>query len=264
MVGLCDISRHSPAVLCRAGSYAPVVLAGATYGWLIGWLIGYITMTLSPALNLLFVRFGCKPLIKRCCRNRLARLQIDVIEFMLKESPCRIVALLRLPVIASGILNYLFSLSDNLPIAPYMAGNIVGNIPGTLLFSVLGTSVNSIGKAVLNGNADPKGLAVACVILVIVVSVIVGSVILVRRALARMKEQRHIGSPPTQADGGVVVDIVSEVASPSRVDAACSPPVAAPPDSPQCPTPRKQNEACDGSMERLQTPAVSQETVEQI
>jgi uncharacterized membrane protein YdjX (TVP38/TMEM64 family) len=164
-------------VLC-SGSYAPIVLAGATYGIWIGWIIGYIAMNGGAALNLLWVR--------------LQRLQIDTIEFMLSEAPFRTVFLLRLPVVASGVLNYFFSLSDSLPARPYLWGNLLGNIPGTLLFSVLGTSVSSIGGAILNGNSDPKALAVGCVIVVIVISVIGAMAVLVRRALNRMKAQRLI------------------------------------------------------------------------
>jgi uncharacterized membrane protein YdjX (TVP38/TMEM64 family) len=178
-------------VLC-SGSYAPIVLAGATYGIWIGWIIGYIAMNGGAALNLLWVRQGCKPAMKRCCARRLQRLQIDTIEFMLSEAPFRTVFLLRLPVVASGVLNYFFSLSDSLPARPYLWGNLLGNIPGTLLFSVLGTSVSSIGGAILNGNSDPKALAVGCVIVVIVISVIGAMAVLVRRALNRMKAQRLI------------------------------------------------------------------------
>lgn len=144
----------------------------------------------GAALNLLWVRQGCKPAMQRCCARRLQRLQIDVIEFMLKEAPLRTVLLLRLPVIASGVLNYFFSLSDSLQARPYIWGNLLGNVPGTLLFSALGTSVNSIGGAILHGNSDPKGLAIGCVIVVIVISVIGTMAMLVRRALIRMKAQR--------------------------------------------------------------------------
>ena len=165
-------------------------------------------MNIGAALNLLFVRAGCKPLMARWCKNRLARLQLDVIEYMLREAPLRIVILLRLPVIASGILNYMFSLSDTLPMGPYVLGNLIGNIPGTLLFSLLGTMVRSIGKAILNGDPQPTALAVACVILVVVVAVIVVMALLVRRTLRKMKEDRRIGET-VEPEAIVTVDIAT-------------------------------------------------------
>lgn len=45
---------------------------------------------------------------------------------MQKESPVRTVALLRFPVLGSGILNYMFSLSPNTHPVSYAIGNLIG------------------------------------------------------------------------------------------------------------------------------------------
>lgn len=49
-------SLASVFVAIMPGSYAPIVLAGATYGVWLGWLVGYITMNLGAAMNWMWIR----------------------------------------------------------------------------------------------------------------------------------------------------------------------------------------------------------------
>lgn len=69
-------------------------------------------------------------------------------------------------------------------------GNLIGLIPGTLLFSVFGTQGTSIVRSILDGDTSSSAFVIAIVVVVVGVGVLVTTLLLVRRSLKRLKQRR--------------------------------------------------------------------------
>ena len=112
------------------GSYAPMALAGATYGVWLGWFSGYLLVNIGSACNLFLVRKFFQSFCAVKCMKRLQRINIESLETLFRHQPTKSVILLRLPILASGIMNYVFSLSPNLSAKTVIVGNLIGYLPG--------------------------------------------------------------------------------------------------------------------------------------
>lgn len=127
--------------------YLPTLLAGALFPWWLAWPLAYTVANLGALCNLVLVRGPCHPLARRVVAGH-ARLQkasgfggfgwLDAELRREGEGAYRVVALVRLPGLWSGLFNYVFALSSVRGKA-YIVGNLLGMAPGALIFSRLGS-----------------------------------------------------------------------------------------------------------------------------
>lgn len=146
--------------------YLPTVLAGALFPWYIAWPLSYGVTNLGALFNLVLVRGPCHPAAQKVVRSH-ARLQqasgfgsfgwLDTELRRAGPESWRVVALVRLPYLWSGLFNYIFALSAVRGRA-YIIGNAIGFIPGSLIFSRLGGQAQSLLAMITapsqNGGAD--------------------------------------------------------------------------------------------------------------
>lgn len=174
------------------GSYAPTVIAGATFGIAIGASLSYVVMNLAALLNFFTVRRCCGRLpwvIKRVGTFRY-------LDPLLARRPVRTIALLRLPYLGSGILNYVFSLTPvKLSVRDVVLGNAAGFSLGSVLFAVLGTQARSIGAMLLDGQADAVSIVTVVLVIAAVVITVIGLLWTVRRETAGAAAAIAAGEP---------------------------------------------------------------------
>lgn len=108
-------------------------------------------------------------------RRRGAFAWIEGLEGALLKHPIRMVILLRLPFLSNGAMNYILSYSP-IPWLPMMIGNIIGMMPGSVLFAVGGSQVRSVAQLIANG---PESAPAAIGIFVGIVCVLIFSIITV-------------------------------------------------------------------------------------
>ena len=118
--------------------YLPTLLAGALFPWWLAWPLAYTVANLGALCNLVLVRGPCHPLARRVVAGH-ARLQkasgfggfgwLDAELRREGEGAYRVVALVRLPGLWSGLFNYIFALSSVRGKA-YILGNLLGMAPG--------------------------------------------------------------------------------------------------------------------------------------
>lgn len=114
------------------------------------------------------------------------------VEVLLSTHPLRTVIMLRAPFLGSGILNYVFALSS-LHIVTYIKGNLLGYIPGCILFSILGSQARSLGDVIYHGNTSPAAIATLVCVTVAVIATVISILIIVRKKTrtAIQTEQQH-------------------------------------------------------------------------
>ena len=180
MFALCSI----PFSAFTPGSYAPTVVAGVTFPWYIAFPLSYVCINASAMLNLVVIRHGVVcDWMKKKMMNRMQRrgdVSVSKMESLLLHHPVRMVILLRLPYLASGILNYYFS-SSRLSARHQLIGNSVGLLPGALLFSLLGAQARSLVEIIVDGQTDPASIALVVIVAVFVLTCIVGIAHLVNK-----------------------------------------------------------------------------------
>ncbi len=102
----------------------------------------YLSVNTGACLNLLLVRACLTHSTRlRACVQRRTQQRWKGLDLLLARHPARTVALIRAPFLGNGTLNYILSLS-NLRATPLVLGTAVGSLPGSVLFSVLGTQVS--------------------------------------------------------------------------------------------------------------------------
>lgn len=111
-------------------------------------------------------------------------------------------ALLRLPFLANGALNYWLSFSP-LPAAPMALGNALGLAPGAVLFAIAGGQVRSLASIIAAGGASASAGAIGVLVGVsLAVLVTLASVaVITQRVLAAEKAvlaaEKGGGAPAT-------------------------------------------------------------------
>lgn len=189
---LCSI----PFSAFTPGSYAPTVLAGATFPLYIAIPIAYLSMNMAALLNILVMRHcahACWTYIAARIQRRLERspnsTRVSALTQLLHVSPVKTIVLLRLPYLASGILNYYFSSIRTLSIRHQIIGNAIGLLPGSILFSVLGGQARTLAEIVWDGHTDATSITVFVLITTIVIVSIAGIVYMVRKKTAQQAAQ---------------------------------------------------------------------------
>jgi len=167
--------------------YLPTVLSGATFQLPVAIAVSYISANLGSAANLLLVRTVCQPMGARFLRSRGPRL--ETLNRLLRSNSVGTVVLLRLPYIGYGVLNYLFAASIIQP-GPYLLGNLVGLIPGAILFTFLGQSARSLFQLIARGEFDPKPVGIVCAEIVLLV-VSIGFIVRAVRRRERLREEER-------------------------------------------------------------------------
>ncbi len=150
-VGLYALGATAFATLSPTG-YLPTVLAGALFPWYVAWPLSYAVTNLGALFNLVLVRGPCHPAARKVVQSH-ARLQqtsgfggfgwLDTELRRAGPQSWRVVALVRLPYLWTGLFNYIFALSAVRGRA-YIIGNIIGLLPGSLIFSLLGDQAQSL------------------------------------------------------------------------------------------------------------------------
>eukprot|EP01043_Picozoa_sp_COSAG02_P060801 COSAG02_NODE_8024_length_2743_cov_1.655825_1_plen_419_part_00 len=150
-VGLYALGATAFATLSPTG-YLPTVLAGALFPWYVAWPLSYAVTNLGALFNLVLVRGPCHPAARKVLQSH-ARLQqasgfggfgwLDTELRRAGPKSWRVVALVRLPYLWTGLFNYIFALSAVRGRA-YIVGNIIGLLPGALIFSLLGDQAQSL------------------------------------------------------------------------------------------------------------------------
>jgi hypothetical protein len=170
--------------------YLPAVAAGITFPYEDAIPISYTSVLVGAALNLALVRGVLRQSawLRARCERRRARSGLSGLERALLAKPVRIVALLRLPFLGNGTLNYLLSMSPLAEtasgVASMMVGNAVGMAPGAVLFVVAGSQVRSLARVIVEGGGSPTAIGVLAAVIVAVLLSIVAVVILTRRVAA--------------------------------------------------------------------------------
>jgi uncharacterized membrane protein YdjX (TVP38/TMEM64 family) len=136
------------AVVPLGGYSGATVLTGATFDhfWL-AWPISYVQVNCAAMLNLAIVRLGCRALDVSGMAKAQSR--FGWLDTKLSEpgwTPMKIVVLSRLPYMASSPLSWAFAMS-NIGVRPYLLGNLVGFLPGSVVFSALGENTVSLWAA---------------------------------------------------------------------------------------------------------------------
>ena len=142
--------------------YLPSLLAGALFPWWVAWPLSYAITNLGALCNLLLVRGPCHPLAQKIVENS-ARMQsssgfggfgwLDSELTRLGPRAYTVVALVRLPYLWSGFFNYVFALSAVRGRA-YLIGNLLGLLPGSLIFSLLGSQAQSLLSAIMSSTGS--------------------------------------------------------------------------------------------------------------
>lgn len=174
-VAACAFCALSPT------GYLPAVAAGATFPHEDAIPIAYTSVWIGALLNLLLVRgmLGQSAALRARCSRR-AGSTIGGLERALLAEPVRMVALLRLPFLGNGTLNYILSFTA-VPLVPMMVGNAIGMAPGSVLFSVAGSQVRSLAQLIVDGGGSATAIGVFVAVTVTVLFSIVAVLVITRR-----------------------------------------------------------------------------------
>ena len=105
-------------------------------------------------------------------------------------------ALLRLPFLANGALNYWLSFSP-LPAAPMALGNALGLAPGAVLFAIAGGQVRSLASIIAAGGASAGAIGVLVGVSLAVLVTLASVAVITQRVLAAEKAGGGGGAPVT-------------------------------------------------------------------
>jgi uncharacterized membrane protein YdjX (TVP38/TMEM64 family) len=232
-VGLYTLGATAFATLSPTG-YLPTVLAGALFPWYVAWPLSYIVTNLGALFNLILVRGPCHPAARKVVQSH-ARLQqasgfggfgwLDTELRRAGPKSWRVVALVRLPYLWTGLFNYIFALSAVRGRA-YIVGNIVGLLPGALIFSLLGDQAQSLlamitssSQSANSGSATTRRDDIALLGLELVFLIGATAVLGVRfrRLWQRKAEEEAARGPNTQYEERVaLLGDVGEVVAEAR------------------------------------------------
>ena len=139
--------------------YLPAVAAGIAFAPEAAIPVTYVSMSLGALLNAALVRGACLGRLPPALRARYeargeALLGTGSLGLALEAHPVGMVALLRMPFLANGALNYILSLKSSLPLWKMLLGNAIGFIPGSIIFPIAGAQVRSLGVLIANGAGD--------------------------------------------------------------------------------------------------------------
>lgn len=167
--------------------YLPTILAGATFNdILVGWIVAYLCVTIGSLGNLAFVRLCCGCLARKITAKKVRT--FGWINAMVKRYPLRTMLVFRIPYLWVGTVNYFFALSD-VPIKIYVFGCLVGFIPGSFLFSLLGREARGFFDMAVSGNWKTSTVTISIVVTIITVSSIVLGLIFGRRAVRQLEAE---------------------------------------------------------------------------
>ena len=158
----------SPVAFCAAATlfcalsptgYAPAVAAGIAFPPQAAIPITYVSVNLGALLNTGLVRGLCLGRLPLALRQRYeargeALLGTGKLGLALDAHPVGMVAVLRLPFLANGALNYILSMRSSLPVLKMAAGNLLGFAPGSVIFPLAGAQIKSLGVLLANGPGD--------------------------------------------------------------------------------------------------------------
>lgn len=196
--------------------YLSAVAAGVAFPPTASIPITYASVNLGALLNVAVVRGACKRRLPRALAakysGRGATLMGSTgLASALRAQPVKMIALLRLPFLANGALNYIFSLHESLRVRDMALGNAIGLSLGSVLFPVAGAQVRSLGVLLADGAGD-AGARDAAIgwfagISAVVLCALAAVVTLVKRVLA--KEEAAAATPPasdaTMTDADIAV-----------------------------------------------------------
>lgn len=165
----------SPAVFCLAATafcavsptgYLPAVLAGIAFPPEASIPVTYLSVNLGALLNVALVRGACLGWLPAAMRKRYeargeALLGTGSLGLALDAHPTGMVALLRLPFLANGALNYIFSMRSSLPVGRMALGNALGFLPGSAIFPIAGSQVKSLGVLLASGPGEGASMQVS-------------------------------------------------------------------------------------------------------
>ena len=139
--------------------YLPAVAAGIAFAPEASIPITYISVNLGAALNMALVRGACLGRLPAGLRERYeargeALLGTGALGLALDAHPVGMVALLRLPFLANGALNYILSMRSSLPAASVALGNALGFAPGSVIFPMAGAQIKSLGTMLAQGPGE--------------------------------------------------------------------------------------------------------------
>ena len=155
----------SPVVFCVIATafcavsptgYMPAVAAGIAFPPQASIPITYISVNLGALLNVALVRGLCLGRLPQAVRLKYeargeALLGTGKLGLALDAHPIGMVALLRLPFLANGALNYIFSMRSSLPVGRMTLGNLLGFTVGSVLFPMAGAQIRSLGELLAEG-----------------------------------------------------------------------------------------------------------------
>jgi uncharacterized membrane protein YdjX (TVP38/TMEM64 family) len=176
--------------------YLPTILAGASFGIVWGIPVAYLSVNLAAALNMLILRRSSQCLRNTSClKTRLEGM--NALSEMVEQhkQPVLIVALLRLPYLGSGVLNYLISLSS-VQAKHSVAGNALGFIPGAVLFTVLGGTARSLLRLVSAGEVDTAAVLILTLEITLVLVSIAGITYIVKKKKNKPQCTNALDQPP--------------------------------------------------------------------
>lgn len=207
-------------------------------------------MLLGAALNVALVRGACarhgaaasppSRLVSRY-RERGAALLSGALREAIEAQPVAMVALLRLPFLGNGALNYVLSLHTGLPVTSMMAGNALGMVLGSVLFPLAGSQLRSLGSMIAQGPGEGAARDAALGwffgILGVVMLALGGAALVVRRVTRRIVAEQGAQRAGAAADAVAALVIVRKtsdcelcsVALRLRVVRALSAPTPLPP-----------------------------------
>ena len=186
--------------------YLPAVLSGVTFPLSTAIPVSYGTVVVGAALNLALVRGLClrSTWLRARCTRRAGTL--SGLETALATSTFRMATLLRLPFLGNGVLNYLFAFSTTLKAAPLLGASVVGSAPGAVLFALLGGQAGSLLSIITNpSSASPTAIGVLVAVVVLCGAAIVGTLVITRRVLAKIKAEAVAAA----AETGTAIEVES-------------------------------------------------------
>ena len=162
-------------------STAPTILAGATFEVWYAVPCVYVFMNVAAVLNFVLVRFVLRSWITaRFTRDQLV--PFASFDKLIAFDPIQTVAILRTMYLGAGSKNYAFSLSD-ISLRNYICGNLIGLFPGAILFTIVGTQIQTYID-IFSGRATPLDI---CVFVFVIVVVIVGVVVAIKTIKPRLQ-----------------------------------------------------------------------------
>ena len=136
--------------------YLPTILCGIFFPIYISCFISYISVNIGSYLNILLIRYIILNKQIKCCifccqcmfGKKMGR--FTYLESLIENDAIQVVILTRLPYLHNGLLNYIYSLSS-INIMDCVKGNLIGFIPGSIIFSIFGREMKSIINIINNG-----------------------------------------------------------------------------------------------------------------